>query len=172
MSEKKEMTNTVGVVVGNTTTDRFTFVLTSLKGSKGDIVFTESEIPSSSSKDSNVVYVWGRILSINRTNPAFPTEIAQELAKIEVEIEETLGSTGNEYQEAEVEILGVCNISDAQKEQITLKPLNYPVMPSAQVKTPDKKLVKKLLSGYQENEKLIHMGTLISRQDTSNPTHQ
>ena len=79
--EKKEMTNTVGVVVGNTTTDRFTFVLTSLKGSKGDIVFTESEIPSSSSKDSNVVYVWGRILSINRTNPAFPTEIAQELAR-------------------------------------------------------------------------------------------
>ena len=166
MSEKKESANTVGVVVGNTTTDRFTFVLTSLKGSKGDIVFTESEIPSSSTqKDSNTVYVWGRILSINRTNPAFPNEIAQELAKIEVEIEETLGSTGNEYQEAEVEILGVSSISEAQKEQITLRPLNYPVMPSAQVKTPDKKLVKKLLSGYQENERLIHMGTLISRQD-------
>ena len=74
--------NTIGVVVGNTTTDSYSFILTSMKGSKGDLVYTEADIPASeSNKPSRKVLVWGRILSINRTNTAFPSEIAQEIAK-------------------------------------------------------------------------------------------
>lgn len=158
--------NTIGVVVGNTTTDSYSFILTSMAGSKGDLVYTEAEIPASeSNKSARNVYVWGRILSINRTNTAFPSEIAQEIAKEQIEIRETLASTDNEYQEAEVEILGQCDQKDTEQEQIYLKPLNYPVMPSAQVRTPDEKLVKKLLSGTSEGEKLIHIGSLISRKD-------
>lgn len=158
--------NTIGVVVGNTTTDSYSFILTSMKGSKGDLVYTEADIPASeSNKPSRKVLVWGRILSINRTNTAFPSEIAQEIAKEQIEIRETLASTDNEYQEAEVEILGQCNENDTKEEQIFLKPLNYPVMPSAQVKTPDEILVKKLLSGDSKGEKLIHIGSLISRND-------
>ena len=73
--------NTIGVVVGNTTTDSYSFILTSMKGSKGDLVYTEADIPASeSNKPSRKVLVWGRILSINRTNTAFPSEIAQEIA--------------------------------------------------------------------------------------------
>ena len=139
--------NTIGVVVGNTTTDSYSFILTSMKGSKGDLVYTEADIPASeTNKPSRKVLVWGRILSINRTNTAFPSEIAQEIAKEQIEIRETLASTDNEYQEAQVEILGQCNEQDTNEEQIFLKPLNYPVMPSAQVKTPDEILVKKLLT--------------------------
>ena len=41
--------NTVGVVVGNTNTDSYSFILTSMSGSKGDLVYTESEIPQESS---------------------------------------------------------------------------------------------------------------------------
>ena len=158
--------NTIGVVVGNTTTDSYSFILTSMKGSKGDLVYTEADIPASeTNKPSRKVLVWGRILSINRTNTAFPSEIAQEIAKEQIEIRETLASTDNEYQEAQVEILGQCNEQDTNEEQIFLKPLNYPVMPSAQVKTPDEILVKKLLSGDTKGEKLIHIGSLISRND-------
>ena len=39
--------NTIGVVVGNTTTDSYSFILTSMKGSKGDLVYTEADIPAS-----------------------------------------------------------------------------------------------------------------------------
>jgi len=162
MSDK----NTVGVVVGNTNTDSYSFILTSMASSKGDLVYTESEIPAAeSNKSAKKVFVWGRILSINRTNTAFPSEIAQEIAKEQIEIRETLASTDNEYQEAEVEILGQCEQKDTEEEQIFLSPLNYPVMPSAQVKIPNEKLVKKLLSGTTENEKLIKIGSLISRKD-------
>jgi hypothetical protein len=158
--------NTIGVVVGNTTTDSYSFILTSMKGSKGDLVYTEADIPASeTNKPSRKVFVWGRILSINRTNTAFPSEIAQEIAKEQIEIRETLASTDNEYQEAEVEILGQCDEKDTKDKQISLRPLNYPVMPSAQVKTPDEVLVKKLLSGDSQNEKTIHIGSLISRND-------
>ena len=44
--------NTVGVVVGNTNTDSYSFILTSMSGSKGDLVYTESEIPASESNKS------------------------------------------------------------------------------------------------------------------------
>ena len=64
MSEK----NTVGVVVGNTNTDSYSFILTSMAASKGDLVYTEADIPASeSNKSARKVFVWGRILSISRT---------------------------------------------------------------------------------------------------------
>ena len=121
MSDK----NTVGVVVGNTNTDSYSFILTSMAASKGDLVYTEADIPASeSNKSARNVFVWGRILSINRTNTAFPSEIAQEIAKEQIEIRETLASTDNEYQEAAVEILGQCEHKDTKEEQIFLSPLN------------------------------------------------
>ena len=36
----------IGTVIGSTSTDSYGFLLTSLKGSLGDIVITETEIPS------------------------------------------------------------------------------------------------------------------------------
>ena len=35
----------IGTVVGNTSTDEFTFILTSLKAKLGDIVATEATVP-------------------------------------------------------------------------------------------------------------------------------
>ena len=83
MSDK----DTVGVVVGNTNTDSYTFILTSMAASKGDLVYTEADIPASeSNKSARKVFVWGRILSISRTNTAFPSEIAQEICCSQLEI--------------------------------------------------------------------------------------
>ena len=48
MSDK----NTVGVVVGNTNTDSYSFILTSMAASKGDLVYTEADIPASESNKS------------------------------------------------------------------------------------------------------------------------
>ena len=61
-------------------TDSYGFVLSSLKGSVGDLVITEALIPSM--QEEKKVYIWGRIVSLDRSNPTFPNEAAAELNRI------------------------------------------------------------------------------------------
>ena len=97
----------IGTVVGSTSTDSYGFVLSSLKGSVGDLVITEALIPSMQ-RGEKKVYIWGRIVSLDRSNPTFPNEAAAELNRIGA-LEETIGMTGTEHLHAEVQIMGcVC----------------------------------------------------------------
>ena len=66
----------IGTVIGSTSTDSYGFLLTSLKGSLGDIVITETEIPSTS-RGTKSVYIWGRIVSMDRTNLHFLMKLLQ-----------------------------------------------------------------------------------------------
>ena len=119
----------IGTVIGSTSTDSYGFLLTSLKGSLGDIVITETEIPSTA-RGTKSVYIWGRIVSMDRTNPTFPNEAAAELNRIGA-IEETIAMVGSEHLHAEVQIMG-CTDKD-QEEDIILNPLSYPVKPTSKV---------------------------------------
>ena len=65
----------IGTVVGSTSTDSYGFVLSSLKGSVGDIVITETIIPDTK-RGEKKVHIWGRIVSMDRSNPTFPNEAA------------------------------------------------------------------------------------------------
>ena len=64
----------IGTVIGSTSTDSYGFLLSSLKASVGDIVITEAEIPSPE-RGSKRVFIWGRIVSMDRTNPTFPMRL-------------------------------------------------------------------------------------------------
>ena len=79
----------IGTVVGNTSTDEFTFILTSLKAKLGDIVATEATVPGDDGAELSVT-VWGRIIGINRFNPFFPAEAAQELANSSMDALDTV----------------------------------------------------------------------------------
>ena len=152
----------IGTVIGSTSTDSYGFLLTSLKGSLGDIVITETEIPSTS-RGTKSVYIWGRIVSMDRTNPTFPNEAAAELNRIGA-IEETIAMVGSEHLHAEVQIMG-CTDTDSKDEDIILNPLSYPVKPTSKVLYPDAKIVNRLLSGKNEDDFPIRIGTLINRPD-------
>ena len=65
----------IGTVIGSTSVDSYGFLLSSLKASVGDIVITETEIPSVKRGKQNV-FIWGRIVGMDRTNPTFPNEAA------------------------------------------------------------------------------------------------
>ncbi|GBR55828.1 hypothetical protein GCM10007872_25840 [Gluconobacter sphaericus NBRC 12467] len=157
----------IGTVVGEASTGRYTFILRNLKGKLGDIVATRVEVPISSAERRKVATVWGRITSIDRFNPFFPAEAAQELANENIRFLDTVLSGSRDHLEAEVLILGTT--FDDTPAATQLCPLTYPVKPSAEVLYPPADAVCRLLTGEDDradppSTKLL-VGSLIARGD-------
>ena len=155
----------IGRVVGSATTLTFRFILQSLAAKVGDIVCTELEVPTGSGGEKRDATVWGRIVSIERFNPFFPTEAAQELAHESVGFLDTVLSNSRDHLEAEVLILGTTSGSDPGKARMS--PLTYPVKPAAEVIYPPADSVLRLLTGASndDEEPKLNIGTLIARND-------
>jgi len=153
---------TIGTVVGNTSTGSYTFILRSFQGKLGDIVATRLEVPETAGGKTTVT-VWGRIVSIDRFNPFFPAEAAQELADENIRFLDTVLSGSRDHLEAEVLILGTTVEGDPRGPQ--LSPLTYPVRPSAEVFYPNADDVRLLLTGEEQTGQKLRIGTLIARGD-------
>jgi DNA helicase HerA-like ATPase len=154
--------NMIGTVVGNTSTDSYKFILRSFRAKVGDIVATLSAIPDDNKSHGNAI-IWGRIVSIDRHNPFFPAEAAQELAEQNLRLIDTVLSTSRDYLNAEVLILG--SSDEDSSSQMDLSPLTYPVQPAARVINPPASAIKKLLGASEDNVPKLHVGTLLGRSD-------
>lgn len=154
--------NMIGTVVGNTSTDSYRFILRSLRAKVGDIVATMSAIPDDNKSKKNAI-IWGRIVSIDRHNPFFPAEAAQELAEQNLRLIDTVLSTSRDYLNAEVLILGSSDEDSGTK--MDLSPLTYPVQPAARVVNPPASTIRKLLGAAEDNVPKLHVGTLLGRSD-------
>lgn len=162
MSDQGEWAS-IGTVVGNTSTDTYTFVLRSMRAKLGDIVACRLRIPSEVVTTHSDVMVWGRITGISRFNPFFPAEAAQELAHEGLSIIDTVLSTTRDQLEAQVLVLGAT--ADARTGTLTLSPLTYPVQPSSHVLQPPAEAVLRLLTGDKSNRAALQLGSLIGRGD-------
>ena len=131
----------IGTVLGETDIDQFYFSLKNYKAKKGDIVTTESRVPSSEGKIIPVT-VWGKISTIESSNAFFPTEAAQELTNEDIDIRDTILPTTRDELICKVIILGYTKDEDKNTK---LLPLNYPVRPAATVKYPSSEDVENLL---------------------------
>lgn len=154
--------NMIGTVVGNTSTDSYRFILRSFRAKVGDIVATLSAIPDDNRSHGNAI-IWGRIVSIDRHNPFFPAEAAQELAEQNLRLIDTVLSTSRDYLNAEVLILGSSN--EDSSSQMDLSPLTYPVQPAARVINPPAGAIRKLLGAAQDDVPKLCVGTLLGRSD-------
>jgi uncharacterized protein len=153
----------IGTVVGNTSTDKFSFILRSLQAKVGDIVATRVEVPQVFATAHGPVTVWGRIVAIDRFNPFFPAEAAQELADENIRFLDTVLSGSRDHLEAEVLILGATGADNGGSQ---LSPLTYPVKPSAEVLYPPPEDVRRLLTGDDGDVAAkLEIGTLIARGD-------
>lgn len=157
----------IGTVVGEASTGRYTFILRNLEAKLGDIVATRVDVPVTSGAKKELATVWGRIISIDRFNPFFPAEAAQELANENIRFLDTVLSGSRDHLEAEVLILGTTFGANASNAQ--LSPLTYPVKPSAEVLYPSADAIRQLLTGDDDRRdpppaKLL-VGTLIARND-------
>lgn len=154
----------IGTVVGNTSTGKYSFILRSFQAKLGDIVATRVEVPEAPGAAQRIVTVWGRIVSIDRFNPFFPAEAAQELADENIRFLDTVLSGSRDHLEAEVLILGTTSDADAGTAQ--LSPLTYPVKPSGEVLYPPADDVRRLLTGDDDDgSPKLSIGTLIARGD-------
>lgn len=156
----------IGTVVGSASTGSYTFILKSMQAKLGDIVATRVEVPTASGGTKRLATVWGRLIAIDRFNPFFPAEAAQELANQSIDLIDTVLSGTRDHLEARVLILGTTSEADGQAE---LSPLTYPVKPSAAVLYPDAEAVRLLLTGERADEKSkthkLRIGSLIGRTD-------
>lgn len=152
----------IGTVVGNATTSEFTFILKSFRSRVGDLVAVEMEIPDDMRAGTRTVYVWARVVGINRYNPFFPYEAAQELSNEGLSIQDTILSSSRDQLEASVLILG-CTIGKENFKDIY--PLTYPVQPAATVLYPPANAIKELLAGGIPGHSPLEIGTLIARSD-------
>src|SRR5262249_29487752 len=138
----------VGTVVGSTSTHEYSFILRSFRASVGDIVAVVQDIPIEGTDTKTPVTVWGRVVTIERFNPFFPVEAAQELSEEGLSIDDTVLSTARDQLQASVLILGFTRQDD--RTSANLWPLNYPVQPAAKVLYPDGKVLEGLLSGERK----------------------
>jgi len=156
----------IGTVVGEASTGTYSFILRSLEGKLGDIVATRVEVPVAAGGARAVATVWGRITSIDRFNPFFPAEAAQELANESIRFVDTVLSGSRDHLEAKVLILGTTFGESGDASQMS--PLTYPVKPSAEVLYPPADAVRALLTGNDDqslsSDKLL-VGSLIARSD-------
>lgn len=152
----------IGTVVGNTSINEFAFILKSFQSRVGDIVCVKMDIPDSTYTKTQTVHVWGRILSIERYNPFFPYEAAQELGDSGLSIEDTVLSTSRDQLQATVLVLGYTLPSDPT---YALHALTYPVQPAATVLYPPADDVSRLLQGPATGGPQILIGELFGRSD-------
>ncbi|RYD85961.1 MAG: ATP-binding protein [Verrucomicrobiaceae bacterium] len=155
----------IGTVVGSASTGSYNFILKSLSAKLGDIVACRVVVPMGGDGSKKTATVWGRIVSIDRFNPFFPAEAAQELANENIDLLDTVLSTSRDHLEAEVLILGTT--FDDQR-RLELSPLTYPVQPAAAVLSPDGPSIRRLLIGDDDNSPKspkLEIGTLIGRGD-------
>ncbi|MGO8243526.1 ATP-binding protein [Rhizobium johnstonii] len=151
----------VGTVVGNAGTSEFTFILQQFQARVGDIVALSMEVPANGYASRNRIYVWARITTIERFNPFFPYEAAQELSGEGISLEDTILSGTRDQLQAVGLILGATTSEDLSK----LFPLTYPVKPASDVFHPPADAIRSLLIGGRESERSIKIGSLIARDD-------
>lgn len=152
----------IGTVVGSATTSEFTFILKSFRSRVGDLIAVKMEIPDDAREGTRSVLVWGRVVGINRYNPFFPYEAAQELSNEGLSIQDTILSSSRDQLEASVLILGSTMGSGNLKN---IYPLTYPVQPAATVLYPPSVAIKELLAGGIPGHSPLEIGTLIARSD-------
>ena len=59
---------------------------------------------------------------MERTNPTFPSEFAAELARENLDMNETIGMSGSEHLRSEVQIMGCTNATESDAEDIVWNP--------------------------------------------------
>src|SRR5689334_15035781 len=96
----------IGTAVGNASTSEFTFIPRTFKSRVGDLVAVRMDVPNDDYSQTRAIYVWGRIVGIDRSNPFFPYEAAQELSNEQISLVDTILSSSRDQLEASVLILG------------------------------------------------------------------
>lgn len=158
MAAEKEIIGTVGTVVGLSKPTEFHFAVSPEKARLFDVVVVDTELPGSGGPRK--YRVWSKITDIERTNPLFPREAAQQLAYESLSAWETVVSLSREMVTATCRIIGA-----ETNNQLTA--LDYPIKPTMAVYRPPKNDIQRVISGLVPDYRRLDIGTLKAREDVA-----
>jgi len=159
----------VGTVVGVTNPREFYFAVAPGAVQVQDLVCVdmrldkpEGEEAPASGHDDGTARVWAKVADIERINPLFPEEAAQELSTQRLSAFDTVISLSREMITAKCTILGK---EEQRGENVELSPLTYPLQPASSVYLGDPKTVEKLLIGNVPEYRRLKIGHLRGRPE-------
>src|SRR5581483_11830821 len=152
--------NIVGTVVGITNPREFYFSIAPGKVQLQEIVAVDAyELNEAGGKKDETVRVWAKVVEIERINPLFPQEVAQELSFQQMSAFDTVIPLSREMITAKCDVLGLEN------EKGELQPLTYPLQPASSVYIPAKENVEELVIGGIPDYRKLHIGHLRSKPE-------
>lgn len=136
----------VGTVVGISSTNEFQMQV------KPDAVRAQDLVAVDSWEDGQRYRVWAKVGTIERLNPLFPREAAQELA---FQGRDPLDSVVSMSREM---ITATCTVVGVQRDG-RLEPPKYPVQPAGQVYVPPADEIESFLVGDTASHRRLYLGT-------------
>lgn len=144
----------VGTVVGVSSTMEFQMQV------KPDSVRTQDLVALDTWEDGERFRVWAKVGSIERLNPLFPREAAQELAFQGRDPVDSVISMSREMITAKCKVIGV-------QRDGRLEPPKYPVQPAGQVYVPPADEIEAFLVGDTKEHRRLFLGKERGNRDVS-----
>ncbi|MBI4547594.1 MAG: ATP-binding protein, partial [Ignavibacteriae bacterium] len=150
----------VGTVVGVTKPSEFYFTITPGRVQLQDLVAVDAfKIDSTGENQKDTFRVWAKVVEIERINPLFPEEAAQELSFQGISAFDTVISLSREM------ITAKCSVLGKESDSAKIEPLTYPLQPASSVYIAPKEDVEKVITGDLESHRKLHLGHLRSRSE-------
>lgn len=137
--------NAVGTVVGVSSTNEFQMQV------RPDAIRTQDLVAVDTYEDDKRFRVWAKVGSIERLNPLFPREAAQELAFQGRDPMDSVVSMSREM------ITATCTVIGVQRDG-RLEPPKYPVQPAGQVYVPPAHEIESFLVGDTPEHRRLYLG--------------
>jgi hypothetical protein len=142
----------VGTVVGVSSTTEFQMQV------KPDAVRTQDLVAVDTIEEGQTFRVWAKVGTIERLNPLFPREAAQELAFQGRDPVDSVVSMSREM------ITATCKVVGVQRDG-RLEPPKYPVQPAGRVYIPPADEIEAFLVGDTPQHRRLYLGTERGNKD-------
>lgn len=136
----------VGTVVGVSSTTEFQMQV------RPDAVRAQDLVAVDTVEEGQTFRVWAKVGTIERINPLFPREAAQELAFQGRDPVDSVVSMSREM------ITATCKVVGVQRDG-RLEPPKYPVQPAGQVYVPPAEEIESFLVGETPKHRRLYLGT-------------
>lgn len=137
----------VGTVVGVSSTSEFQMQV------RPDAVRVQDLVAVDTIEDGATLRVWAKIASIERLNPLFPREAAQELAFQGRDAMDSVISMSREMITASCVVIGV-------QRDGRLEPPKYPVQPAGRVYVPAADEIESFIAGEIPEHRKLYLGKM------------
>ncbi len=142
----------VGTVVGTSSTTEFMMQV------KPDAIRAQDLVAVDTLEDGVRFRVWAKVGTIERLNPLFPREAAQELAFQGRDPVDSVVSMSREM------VTATCSVVGVQRDG-RLEPAKYPVQPASQVYVPAADEIESFLVGDTLQHRRLFLGTERGNRD-------